>query len=166
MIIKVTPDTVATLDAQVIADLNELGVLSGIAQELSGPITSFEKLQASAITPDQQHHLLLYIDDHTNKALGFAKYGYKNLYFYRKNGSMLQCTPPCLLDFYVSESLQRRGIGLQLFTSVLAELNIDPHLIAYDRPSPKLLSFVKKHFALSMPDLQPNRYCVFEGFLV
>jgi hypothetical protein len=36
--------------------------------------------------------------------------------------------------------------------------------MAYDRPSPKLISFMSRHFGLRDGDLQPNRYMIFEGF--
>lgn len=37
--------------------------------------------------------------------------------------------------------------------------------VAYDRPSPKLLAFLSKHYDLRHGDLQPNRFMIFEGFL-
>jgi hypothetical protein len=37
--------------------------------------------------------------------------------------------------------------------------------IAYDRPSPKLVAFLARHFDLHGGDLQPNRFMIFEGFL-
>ena len=43
-------------------------------------------------------------------------------------------------------------------------VQIDPGTLAYDRPSPKLLSFLAKHYGLTHPDLQPNRFTIFEGF--
>lgn len=163
---EVLPGSVAEslLDESDKRQIDELGRLSGIAQALTGPITTVQKLVASASTPGHEHHLLLYRDGQ-DKILGFAKYSSKDLYVYRKNGTMVQVSPLCLLDFYVSEDVQRQGIGLQLFNRMLHECNTPPHKIAYDRPSPKLLAFMKKHFGLAQPDLQPNRYCLFKGFL-
>ena len=145
-------------------ELDELGVLSGVAQGLSGPITSTDKLISTATqNPHQRHHLLVFVED--SHALGFIKWGSKDLYFYRKNGSMLQCSPVCLLDFFVRESEQRRGLGLKIFKAMLQHLgNLEPSTLAYDRPSHKLIAFMRKHFGLVKPDLQPNRYCLFEGF--
>ena len=72
----------------------------------------------------------------------------------------------CLLDFYVSEEIQRNGLGLMLFNRFLISSNtIDPCKIAYDRPSPKLLAFLTKHFNMKNPDAQPNKYTIYEGFL-
>ena len=153
--------------ASVAAELDELGALSGVAQELNGPITTCEKLAASFASANaaQQHHLLLYRDE-SGRAVGFIKWGVKsNLYFYRKNGSMLQCSPVCLLDFFVHESQQRRGVGLLMFKAMLLDLGgPEPCSLAYDRPSPKLLAFMRKHYGLAQPDLQPNRFALFEGF--
>jgi len=164
MLLRLSSETIAsTLSATTAAELDELGRLSGVAQGLSGPITSCDKLGAQGV----QQHLLLYFDEE-RRALGYLKWGVKdNLYFYRKSGAVVQCSPVCVLDFYVHESLQRHGIGLDLFKAMLVDLgeSVKPHLLAYDRPSPKLLSFMRKNFGLTQPDLQPNRYCIFENFL-
>jgi len=39
-----------------------------------------------------------------------------------------------------------------------------PELIAYDRPSPKLLGFLRKHCGLSFPVPQSNNFVLFEKF--
>lgn len=41
----------------------------------------------------------------------------------------------------------------------------DPRKVAYDRPSPKLVAFLARHFDLHNGDLQPNRFMIFESFL-
>ncbi|KAF9579656.1 Alpha-tubulin N-acetyltransferase 1 [Lunasporangiospora selenospora] len=43
---------------------------------------------------------------------------------------------------------------------------IDPRQLAYDRPSPKLYQFLKKHFGLARYLPQPNQYAIFEGFML
>jgi len=149
----------SVLDADSSKQLDELGCLSGESQQLNGPITSSEKLAAAG-----QTQTLLLCRDGASRVQGYIKYGLKDLYLYRNNGSILTCSPPCLLDFYVHESVQRGGLGLRLFQAMLEDLGVAPHLIAYDRPSPKLISFMRKHFGLTKPSLQPNRYCLFEGF--
>lgn len=151
---------VGDLDVGSTAAVDELGRLSGVAQLLTGPITTVQKVVAS------DHSLVLFRHEGGGQFLGFLKYATKDLYFYRKNGSLVQASPTCVLDFYVSEELQRQGVGLLLFQRMLQECpDLAPHKIAYDRPSPKLLAFMKKHFGLAQPDLQPNRFCLFEGFL-
>ena len=65
------------------------------------------------------------------------------------NTGMVNITPMCVLDFYVHESVQRRGIGLELMEAVLSSENIKASKMGYDRPSNKLLGFLRKHFGLS-----------------
>jgi alpha-tubulin N-acetyltransferase 1 len=97
--------------------------------------------------------------------VGPLKYGYKDLFFYKKNGQVIQKRALCLLDFYVDSTEQRKGLGLLLFNKFLtAAPDLLPSQIAYDRPSPKLLAFMAKHFCLTIPDQQPNRFTLFEGF--
>ena len=125
MLLKLSADScIKGLDTDLSLGLNELGVQSGISQSLTGPITSCEKLAASISAgniPNQQHHLYIYKDEGSNQPLGFIKWGIKDLFFYRKNGSMLQCSPICLLDFFVHETLQRRGVGFELFQAMLTD---------------------------------------------
>jgi len=154
-------------------DLNELGIQSGVAQNLNGPITTVEKLLQNP------EHCLVAVRDRAGRMVGFLKYGHKDLFFYNKKGKVLEfpgCI--CLLDFYVCAGLQRLGCGLTLFREFLSQvearwagsdaekmgIRFGPEVVAYDRPSPKLLGFMAKHYALRKPDLQPNRYTIFEGF--
>ena len=141
--------------------LKQLGHGSAVAQNLSVPITSAKKLVENS---DQV--LFLATDSATNVPVGFIKFGPKDLYFYTRAGAVKNMHGQvCLLDFYVEESQQRRGCGIYLFQEMLTYLNNPPaNYLAYDRPSPKLLSFMAKHFGLCSPDLQPNKYTIFEGF--
>mmetsp|Transcript_5466 Transcript_5466/g.5630 ORF Transcript_5466/g.5630 Transcript_5466/m.5630 type:complete len:168 (+) Transcript_5466:210-713(+) len=136
--------------------LTELGIASGISQDLQGPITTKEKLI------DSNHNLI--IASTGDYIVGFLKYGIKKLYFYR-NGSPVEYNPQCLLDFYVRESHQRQGVGQLLFNRLLQVLSLSPVSLAYDRPSLKLLEFMKKHYNLDSPEIQPNRYTIYQGFL-
>ena len=58
--------------------LDTLGIESGRAQELSGPITSVENLKSNR---DQNQTILLYCDKNIRLG-GFLKFGYKHLFFY------------------------------------------------------------------------------------
>ena len=49
---------------------------------------------------------------------------------------------------------------------MLEILSINPCFIAYDRPSPKLISFMVKHYNMKNGDLQPNRFMIFDGFIL
>jgi alpha-tubulin N-acetyltransferase 1 len=146
---------------------------------LKTPITSYEKFLAS------DHTLLLSFDEKEQKIMGYLKYGHKNLFFYQKDGKLKQIEQSlCLLDFFVLEDFQRKGIGRQLFDAFLQvrenesimtcstylflflkRERVDPKKIAYDRPSNKLIPFLARHYALDRPDQQPNRFTIFPGFL-
>lgn len=47
------------------------------------------------------------------------KAGKKGLYVFDRDGHHYQVQPPCVLDFYVHESHQRKGLGKQLFEHML-----------------------------------------------
>jgi GNAT acetyltransferase, Mec-17 len=47
---------------------------------------------------------------------------------------------------------------------MLQKENTEPRLIAYDRPSPKLFGFLKKHYGLSSHVPQNNNYVVFNAY--
>jgi GNAT superfamily N-acetyltransferase len=72
--------------------------------------------------------------------------------------------PLCVLDFYVHESCQRSGIGRRLFDHMLTEESVVPAKLAYDRPSPKLIAFLRKHFGLSKYVPQTNNFVVFSQY--
>ena len=42
--------------------------------------------------------------------------------------------------------------------------NVDPSSLGYDRPSPKLLGFLRKHYGLSEYDPQSNNFVVFKSY--
>ena len=188
------------LSTQTGDQIDQLGVASGVAQFLKGPITSISKLieapEQTLITVSNTDRscfitLIAYLfppcrpsidlfmpvtcltsiiisadGDRIAPIVGYLKYGTRNLYFYYKNGEVEERMTLCLLDFYVSEELQRSGVGLLLFQRFLTLSNTsDPCKVAYDRPSPKLLAFLAKHFNMKNPDAQPNKYTIYMGFL-
>jgi len=61
---------------------------------------------------------------------------------------MVEMKPLSVLDFFVDSSVQRGGQGRALFDIMLAYMDSKPALIAYDRPSHKLMGFLAKHFGL------------------
>ena len=71
----------------------------------------------------------------------------------------------CAPDFYVHESCQRRGLGLQLFRAMLASEGVEASALAYDQPSAKMLPFLARHFDLRAFVQQPNNYVLFENGL-
>eukprot|EP00913_Durusdinium_trenchii_P001992 g1842.t2 len=81
--------------------------------------------------------------------------------------------PLCALDFYIHERYQRSGFGRQLFDAMLAHERSSPEratsgagreLLGYDRPSPKLLSFLSKHYGLRKYKPQNNNFVVYDDF--
>lgn len=100
------------------AQIDDLGRKSAAAQQLSSPITSWEKIHGSNHTV-----ILLCAPQSSGKeVIGFIKYGTKDLYFYRKNGAVVSRPDTfCLLDFFVSS--QRKGYGKILFDAMLKVSN-------------------------------------------
>ncbi|XP_042601119.1 alpha-tubulin N-acetyltransferase 1 isoform X2 [Cyprinus carpio] len=147
---------------QISTVIDELGKASSKAQQLPAPITSAAKLQAN------RHHLYLLKDGEQNGGrgviVGFLKVGYKKLFLLDQRGAHLETEPLCVLDFYVTETLQRHGYGLELFDFMLKHKRVEPEQMAYDRPSPKFLSFLEKHCDLKNSVPQVNNFVVFSGF--
>ncbi|KAM9340309.1 alpha-tubulin N-acetyltransferase 1 [Symphorus nematophorus] len=152
------------LQAHIATVIDELGRASAKAQQLTAPITSASKLQS------QRHQLYLLKDGESNGGrgvvVGFLKVGYKKLFLLDLQGAHIEAEPLCVLDFYIAENLQRHGYGLELFDFVLQHKNLEPVLMAYDRPSPKFLSFLAKHYCLTQSVPQVNNFVVFDGFFV
>jgi len=136
--------------------LNSMGEASSQAQKLNTTITSAHKFFIS------NHRI--FIKAEQNKVLGFIKVGSKKLFLRDRNFNYHEVNTLCVLDFYVHESTQRRGIGKQLFDYMLKFEKKLPTEIAYDRPSPKLLSFLRKYFGLNDFIQQNNNYVVFDDF--
>ena len=72
---------------------------------------------------------------------------------------------PHVLDFYVDEEYQRLGVGRSLFEGMLGHEEAEAPRLAYDRPSPKLLGFLRKHYGLTEYTPQTNNYVLFENGL-
>uniref|UniRef100_A0A3Q3R7C9 Alpha-tubulin N-acetyltransferase 1 n=1 Tax=Monopterus albus TaxID=43700 RepID=A0A3Q3R7C9_MONAL len=134
------------------------------AQHLPAPVTSASKLQS------QRHQLYLLKDGESNGGrgvvVGFLKVGYKKLFLLDQQGAHIEAEPLSVLDFYVAENLQRHGYGRELFDFMLQHKNVEPVMMAYDRPSPKFLSFLAKHYCLTQSVPQVNNFVVFEAFFL
>ncbi|XP_066580173.1 alpha-tubulin N-acetyltransferase 1 isoform X2 [Amia ocellicauda] len=147
---------------QIATVIDELGKASAKAQQLATPITSAAKMQSN------RHHLYLLKDREGNggrgMAVGFLKVGYKKLFLLNHRGAHLETEPLCVLDFYISESLQRHGYGKEIFNYMLECERVEPQQMAFDRPSPKFQSFLKKHYSLEHCVPQVNNFVVFDGF--
>lgn len=70
------------------------------------------------------------------------------MYVFDESGDTQMVNAPCVLDFYIHESRQRAGLGKILFQSMLQQENYQPEKLAIDRPSEKLVGFLRKHYGL------------------
>lgn len=103
--------------------------------------------------------------DSPRQLIGILKMGRKNLYHYDARGTMHQLQDQhAVLDFYVHEAFQRSGVGLSLFQAMLEHEEASPEMLAYDRPSPKLIGFLRKHYHLAEYVPQQNNFVVFNRF--
>lgn len=120
--------------------IDKMGAASAKAQQLPAIITTAGRL----FTSDNR----LYLRAEGNKVLGLLKVGMKKLFIRNEMGSIKEISPLCVLDFYVHESVQRGGQGKALFEKMLQSEGVQPEKLGYDRPSPKLLAFLAKHYGL------------------
>ncbi|XP_074092876.1 alpha-tubulin N-acetyltransferase 1 isoform X2 [Macrotis lagotis] len=158
-----TTSTRVDLQKQIMTIVDELGKASAKAQHLPGPITSASRMESN------RHVMYVLKDASTRPAgkgaiIGFLKVGYKKLFVLDDRGAHNEVEPLCILDFYIHESLQRHGHGLKLFQYMLEKERVEPHQLAIDRPSEKLLRFLNKHYNLESTVPQVNNFVIFEGF--
>jgi len=137
--------------------IDALGRGSIAAQGLKNVLTSCERLH------DNPSHKL-YLLAKGRDFIGILKVGTKKLFIRTKTGELKEIDPPCVLDFYVVESEQRSGFGRVLYDAMLDGEGVMPHQLAYDKPSPKFLGFLRKHFGLSDFIPQTNNFVVFEQY--
>ena len=90
----------------------------------------------------------LYLKVDGMRVIGLIKVGARKLFIRGENGQIKEITPLCVLDFYVHESVQRGGMGKQIFEEMLAREGVRPEKLGYDRPSDKLIGFLRKHYGL------------------
>ena len=129
--------------------LDKLGAASATAQNLKEPVTSSSRLLHAV--PDQTVYLLL----HDDVPLGLIKVGRKRLFLCGGSG-LVEESRMCVLDFYTVR--QRMGDGLKLFSHMLEAEKVTPSQLAYDRPSPKLITFLAKHYYLTQIFMHSNRF--------
>ncbi|XP_064236695.1 alpha-tubulin N-acetyltransferase 1 isoform X5 [Aotus nancymaae] len=151
------------LQQQIMTIIDELGKASAKAQNLSAPITSASRMQSN------RHVVYILKDGSARPAgkgaiIGFIKVGYKKLFVLDDREAHNEVEPLCILDFYIHESVQRHGHGRELFQYMLQKERVEPHQLAIDRPSPKLLKFLNKHYNLETTVPQVNNFVIFEGF--
>lgn len=137
--------------------IDAMGLGSKVSQGINAVLTSVERLKANP-----QHRLYMLCVE--KKCIGIIKVGTKKLFIRRMGSNLVEMDPLCVLDFYVHESEQRHGYGKVLFEAVLEHEKIEPRHLAIDRPSPKFLGFLKKHYRLSDYVPQSNNFVVFNQY--
>ncbi|XP_014392735.1 PREDICTED: alpha-tubulin N-acetyltransferase 1 isoform X3 [Myotis brandtii] len=148
---------------QLMTIVDELGKASAKAQHLPAPITSASRMQSN-------RHVMYVLKDSSARPagkgaiIGFLKVGYKKLFVLDDREAHNEVEPLCILDFYIHETLQRHGHGRELFQYMLQKERVEPHQLAIDRPSQKLLKFLNKHYNLETTVPQVNNFVIFEGF--
>ncbi|KFH04003.1 putative alpha-tubulin N-acetyltransferase [Toxoplasma gondii VAND] len=149
------------------SSIDVLGEKSASAQSIQVAMTSLAKLegdrQAPARRDEGAESVRLFLRVNKGVLSGFLKTGPKTLWIGNSSG-MERINALSLLDFYVLESCQREGHGRRLFECMLATENVRPWQLAYDRPSPKLLSFLSKFFYLRDYIPQANHFVVFDKY--
>uniref|UniRef100_A0A9L0IXI0 Alpha-tubulin N-acetyltransferase 1 n=3 Tax=Equus asinus TaxID=9793 RepID=A0A9L0IXI0_EQUAS len=151
------------LQQQIMTIVDELGKASAKAQHLPAPITSASRMQSN-------RHVMYVLKDTSARPagkgaiIGFLKVGYKKLFVLDDREAHNEVEPLCILDFYIHESVQRHGHGRELFQYMLQKERVEPHQLAIDRPSQKLLKFLNKHYNLETTVPQVNNFVIFEGF--
>jgi alpha-tubulin N-acetyltransferase 1 len=137
--------------------LDSMGERSRRAQGLGKAVTSGR----SACLAGNNVYLLVAADT----VLGLLKTGPKKLFVTKSsNDGLAEINPQCVLDFYIVEGKQRAGFGRSLFEGMLTREGVRPEKLAYDRPSPKLLGFLQKHYGLSRYTPQNNNFVVYDAY--
>ncbi|GAB0100596.1 Alpha-tubulin N-acetyltransferase [Sergentomyia squamirostris] len=155
-------DKRAVLDAtsKISEIINDVGEASARAQGLTRAVTTAQKLRNS-------DHIVYLMSEKQGKngvVTGLLKVGVKSLYVFDADGETHKVNAPCVLDFYIHESRQRAGLGKVLFQYMLDQENYQPQQLAIDRPSDKLVGFLRKHYALTQTIPQMNNFVVYEQF--
>jgi GNAT superfamily N-acetyltransferase len=130
---------------------------SARAQSLPSTITTSTKFFSSS-----DNKLYLKIDQ--QKVVGILKIGIRRLFYSNEIGRIIEISPLCLLDFYIHERYQRSGYGKELYEFMLRTEGVSPNKIAIDRPSSKLVAFMRKHYGLSDFIPQNNNFVVYRQF--
>jgi alpha-tubulin N-acetyltransferase 1 len=149
--------TASTYDDKLAEIINKMGEASSKAQGLKAVITNYIKFSSS-------ENARIYLKADSKSVLGLLKVGERNLFYHDHMGTVKELKPLCVLDFYVHESCQRNGMGKILFEKMLEFEGVAPEKLAYDRPSPKLIGFLKKHYGLVNYIPQNNNFVVYNAY--
>ncbi|GMI27834.1 hypothetical protein TeGR_g5111 [Tetraparma gracilis] len=174
LIISAASYDASSLPPHLPKQLDEFGAASGVAQNLNHAITTSE-FSEKAIA---EQHIVYCLLSPSKDLLGYIKTGYKNLWLLDEanmKAGLKDCKSTlCVLDFYVDGKVQRSGHGKAVFDLMLRDIvergaanqseAEAAALLAYDRPSPKMIPFLAKHYNLRDGYVQSNNYTVFPPF--
>jgi alpha-tubulin N-acetyltransferase 1 len=141
---------------QIALMIDRMGEASSKAQQLPQTITTMSRFAGT--------NQRLYLKVEKNSVQGLLKVGERTIFYRDFTGKCKELNPVCVLDFYVHESLQRMGIGNLLFMNMVRHERVLPNKLAYDRPSPKLLKFLAKHYDLASYVPQNNNFVIYDAF--
>ena len=148
--------------------INAMGDRSAVAQGLVNGRGAPNPITQAHTLGETNARLYLLAQPASNGApllVGLLKVGQKNLFHADAQGRMHELPAcSCVLDFYVHEQYQRGGFGKVLFAAMLQHEGLPPERFAYDRPSPKLVGFLRKHFGLTDYVPQQNKFVIFDQF--
>ena len=136
--------------------LDKMGELSSKSQNLLVNVTTTNKFFPS-------DHCLI-IKAEKNKVLGYIKVGPKKLFLRDRICNYHERKTLCVLDFYIYDTEQRSNLGREIFDFMLNYKNIEPGELAYDRPTLRFLSFLKRNYGLENFITQENNFTIFEEF--
>ena len=136
--------------------LDKMGELSSKSQNLLVNVTTTNKFFPS-------DHCLI-IKAEKNKVLGYIKVGPKKLFLRDRICNYHERKTLCVLDFYIYDTEQRSNLGREIFDYMLNYKNIEPGELAYDRPTLRFLSFLKRNYGLEKFITQENNFTIFEEF--
>ena len=136
--------------------LDKMGELSSKSQNLLVNVTTTNRFFPSDQT--------LIIKTDKNKVLGYVKVGPKRLFLRDRICNYHERKTLCVLDFYIYDTEQRSGLGREIFDYMLNYKNIEPGELAYDRPTLRFLSFLKRNYGLENFIAQENNFTIFDEF--
>ncbi|GET89211.1 hypothetical protein, conserved [Leishmania tarentolae] len=147
------------LERKLCRTIDILGARSQQTQEINAVLTSVARLR-------ENDTFRLYLLTQNHRGVGILKVGVKKLFVtHPVTRALVEVDPLCVLDFYVDESCQRQGYGKKIYSHMLEAEHVSrPEVLAIDRPSNKLLGFLKKHYGLAAYTPQANNFVVFHSF--
>lgn len=152
--------SITALQEAVFATIDILGARSKIAQGINAPLTSVSKMR-------ENREYRVYLLTERSLGIGILKVGTKKLFVtHPKTRSLVEIEPKCVLDFYISEQVQRLGMGKKLFEGMLEMENLSgsPEMLAIDRPSDKFLNFMRRHYGLEEYTPEVNKFVVYRPY--